>query len=163
MWSVPPPDLTAAKSAFPEVTNLAHPPALPDNLRSLLKTFPDAIVHVLPRDSPLFPRLKAEYIAPAASSEANNGCTVTETYLLAALARARITKSSYEVTQIRIANEISSRAHEVVMRMLGRAVKGLTVAEPGAGIARPLLPGEWLIEKEAEAEAVFVASCRREG
>ena len=28
---------------------------------------------------------------------------------------------------------------------------------------RPLLPGEWLIEKEAEAEAIFVASCRREG
>jgi Xaa-Pro dipeptidase len=25
------------------------------------------------------------------------------------------------------------------------------------------LPGEWLIEKEAEAEAIFVASCRREG
>jgi len=28
---------------------------------------------------------------------------------------------------------------------------------------RPLMPGEWLIEKEAEAEAIFVASCRREG
>ena len=26
-----------------------------------------------------------------------------------------------------------------------------------------VMPGEWRIEKEAEAEAAFVASCRREG
>ena len=38
------------------------------------------------------------------------------------------------------------------MRTLGRAVKGLIQREPGAAIERPLLPGEWLIEKEAEAE-----------
>ena len=60
-------------------------------------------------------------------------------------------------------NEISSRAHEIVMRLLGRAVRKAIVREPGAGVERPLLPGEWLIEKEAEAEAVFVASCRCEG
>ena len=49
------------------------------------------------------------------------------------------------------------------MRVLGAAVKGGIVAGAGAGVERPLLPSEWLIEKEAEAEAIFVASCRREG
>jgi len=49
------------------------------------------------------------------------------------------------------------------MRVLGKAVKGGIAMGAGAGVDRPLLPGEWLIEKEAEAEAIFVASCRREG
>jgi Xaa-Pro dipeptidase len=49
------------------------------------------------------------------------------------------------------------------MRVLGLAVRGKIEKGKGAGVDRPLLPGEWLIEKEAEAEAVFVASCRREG
>jgi len=49
------------------------------------------------------------------------------------------------------------------MRVLGKAVKDKIKGEDGAGVDRPLLPGEWLIEKEAEAEAIFVASCRREG
>jgi len=49
------------------------------------------------------------------------------------------------------------------MRVLGAAAKGGIVAGAGAGVDRPLLPGEWLIQKEAEAEAIFVASCRREG
>jgi len=42
-------------------------------------------------------------------------------------------------------------------------VRGKIEKGKGAGVVRPLLPGEWLIEKEAEAEAIFVASCRREG
>jgi len=50
------------------------------------------------------------------------------------------------------------------MRVLGAAVKGKIQREATAAKGeRPLLPGEWLIEKEAEAEAIFVASCRREG
>jgi Xaa-Pro dipeptidase len=49
------------------------------------------------------------------------------------------------------------------MRVLGKAVQGGIQKSAGAGVDRPLLPGEWLIEKEAEAEAIFVASCRREG
>ena len=91
------------------------------------------------------------------------GVTLNDSYLLAALHRARLTKTDYEITQIRRANEISSRAHEVVMRVLGQAVKGQIKRATDAGVVRPLLPGEWLIEKEAEAEAIFVASCRREG
>ncbi|KAF9059041.1 hypothetical protein BDP27DRAFT_1431907 [Rhodocollybia butyracea] len=49
------------------------------------------------------------------------------------------------------------------MRVLGKAVKGSIERGPGASVDRPLLPGGWSIEKEAEAEAFFVASCRREG
>jgi Xaa-Pro dipeptidase len=49
------------------------------------------------------------------------------------------------------------------MRVLGMAVKGGLERATAAVKDRPLLPGEWLIEKEAEAEAVFVSSCRREG
>lgn len=62
---------------------------------------------------------------------------------------------------IRKANEISSRAHEVIMRVLGKAVKDKLSGKSQAGTL--LMPGDWLIEKEAEAEAIFVASCRREG
>ena len=46
------------------------------------------------------------------------------------------------------------------MRLLGCGVRGLVHRNKSD---RPALPGEWLIQKEAEAEAVFVASCRREG
>ncbi|TDL17094.1 Creatinase/aminopeptidase [Rickenella mellea] len=158
MWSIPPPSLEAA-SATHEATSVAHPPALHDALSTFLKAYPDAIVHTLPRGSPLFPPFNEDYLAPASNVNAN----ITDAYLLAALHRARMLKTEYEITQIRMANEVSSRAHEVVMRLLGKGVRGLIQREKGAGVARPLLPGEWLIEKEAEAEAVFVASCRREG
>ncbi|KAJ7849860.1 hypothetical protein B0H14DRAFT_3452311 [Mycena olivaceomarginata] len=53
--------------------------------------------------------------------------------------------------------------HEVVMRVLGAAVMGGIVVGPSAGIDRPLLPSEWLIESEAEAEVLFVVLCRRKG
>lgn len=88
---------------------------------------------------------------------------ITDGYLLNALHQARLIKTSDELQLIKKANEISSRAHETVMRVLGAAVRGAITKAKGAGETRPLLPGEWLIEKEAEAEAIFVASCRREG
>ncbi|KAL5480336.1 hypothetical protein ACEPAI_1606 [Sanghuangporus weigelae] len=154
MWSVPPPSLDEASKSY-ETTRLAYVSTLTDALLTYQKTYPDAIFHTLPTDSPLFPETKAVFVQMQLSR--------TDAYLLAALHRARLIKTDYEITQIRKANGISSRAHEVVMRTLGRAVRGLIKREPGAAIERPLLPGEWLIEKEAEAEAIFVASCRREG
>ncbi|THH09949.1 hypothetical protein EW145_g1658 [Phellinidium pouzarii] len=153
MWSVPPPALEVAAAGH-EATRVAHLSALTEAIANFFKAFPDALFHTLTLDSPLFPEIKSDYTKLVSPTNA---------YLLSALHRARLIKTEYEITQIRKANEISSRAHEVVMRLLGRAVKGLIQKEPGAGIERPLLPGEWLIEKEAEAEAVFVASCRREG
>lgn len=156
MWSVPPPSLEDAKKNH-DVTDIDHPAALPAAIEILLKALPGALFHTLPRNSPLFPILPEEYTQQVLSS----GGAVTDLYLLSALQQTRLTKDADEIAAIKHANEISSRAHEVVMRVLGKAVQGKIQAE--AGVNRPLLPGEWLIEKEAEAEAIFVASCRREG
>ncbi|KAG6828599.1 hypothetical protein H0H92_007340 [Tricholoma furcatifolium] len=158
MWSVPPPSPEIAAKSL-DVTRIDHPPTLPDALSSLLTTYPDALVHTLPRNSPLFPTLPQEYTAVPLACES---AAVTDHYLLTALHNARLIKDAYEIEEIRRANAISSRAHEVVMRVLGQTVKN-GLKKGAAAADRPLLPGEWLIEKEAEAEAIFVASCRREG
>ncbi|KAF8813964.1 Creatinase/aminopeptidase [Phlegmacium glaucopus] len=157
MWSVPPPSLETARQIY-DATKIDHPATLPAAIETIIKTLPGALFHTLPRNSPLFPVLPAEYTQQVLSSDG----AVTDLYLLSALHRARLTKDVDEIATIKHANEISSRAHEVVMRVLGKAVKGKIESEAG-GVDRPLLPGEWLIEKEAEAEAIFVASCRREG
>ena len=156
MWSVPPPSLETARQNH-DVTDVNHSAALPAAIDILIKAFPGALFHTLPRNSPLFPVLPEEYTQQVLSSDG----AVTDLYLLSALHQARLTKDADEIAAIKHANEISSRAHEVVMRVLGKAVKGKI--QPEAGANKPLLPGEWLIEKEAEAEAIFVASCRREG
>lgn len=158
MWSVPPPSLETAKQIH-DVTSVDHPVALPAAIDTLLKALPGALFHTLPRNSPLFPIIPAEYPQQVLNADG----AVTDAYLLSALHHARLVKDVDEIAAIKKANEISSRAHEVVMRVLGKAVKGKIEAGAGAGVHRPLLPGEWLIEKEAEAEAIFVASCRREG
>ncbi|OJT05872.1 hypothetical protein TRAPUB_3285 [Trametes pubescens] len=157
MWSVPPPSLEEA-TATHDVTRIDHPTALADFIQELIKAFPGALVHTLP-SSPLFPTIPSQYTAAFLAGDVK----VTEDYLLAALHRARLVKDAEEIALIRRANEISSRAHEVVMRVLGQGVRGLIKRGKGAGTNRPLLPGEWLVQKEAEAEALFVASCRREG
>ncbi|KAJ8521325.1 hypothetical protein ONZ45_g1973 [Pleurotus djamor] len=161
MWSVPPPSLEEAGTTH-DATRIDHHAALPDVIATLAKAYPDALCHTLPKGSPLFPSLPAEY-PNLFLSAGEKTIAVTDLYLLPALQTARLTKTEAEITAIRQANQISSRAHEVVMRVLGAAVKGAIAKGDGAGISRPLLPGEWLIEKEAEAEAIFVASCRREG
>ncbi|GLB37136.1 putative aminopeptidase P, N-terminal domain [Lyophyllum shimeji] len=158
MWSVPPPSAATA-AATHDVTRVDHPPAISETLTTLLAALPGALVHTLPRASPLFPAIPDEYLAPALTRES---AAVTDLYLLPALHNARLLKDVHEIEAIRHANAISSRAHEVVMRVLGQAVKGGLRSGASAG-DRPFLPGEWLIEKEAEAEAIFIASCRREG
>ncbi|KAH9946587.1 Creatinase/aminopeptidase [Amylocystis lapponica] len=158
MWSVPPPSLEEAAGAY-QVTRVAHPDTFIDTLQEKLKALPDASVHVLPLDSSPFPALPQNL----ARTVFKANMTITDRLLLPALHRARLTKDATEIDEIRRANAISSRAHEVVMRVLGQGVRRAIVPGKGAGVDRPLLPGEWLIEKEAEAEALFVASCRREG
>ncbi|KAJ7156008.1 Creatinase/aminopeptidase [Mycena crocata] len=161
MWSVPPPSIAAATEIH-DVTRVDHPPTLPAAIAQLVKALPNALFHTLPRGSPLFPAVPEEYLQPVLASE-NEGGAVTDFYLLSALHRARLIKDAHEISLIQKACDISSRAHEVVMRVLGAAVKGGIVTGASAGVDRPLLPNEWLIEKEAEAEAIFVASTRREG
>ncbi|KIY43186.1 Creatinase/aminopeptidase [Fistulina hepatica ATCC 64428] len=158
MWSPPPPSLAEASRGH-DVTTVKHTKSLSEEIELVLQAFPDGLFHTLPRSSPLFPALSDDYTASVLSA----GAAVTDLYLLPALHRARLIKDAAEIALIRHATDISSRAHETVMRVLGQAVKGRIERGAGAGVDRPLLPGEWLIEKEAEAEGIFVASCRREG
>ncbi|KZS99997.1 Creatinase/aminopeptidase [Laetiporus sulphureus 93-53] len=158
MWSVPPPTVEEASSQF-QMTRVEHLGELHAALKEEMKAYPSATIHILPAGSPLFPVLSAQYTSTMLPKNA----TATDAYLLTALHRARLTKDANEIAAISKANAISSRAHEVVMRVLGQGVRGALQHGEGAGVDRPLLPGEWLIEKEAEAEALFVASCRREG
>lgn len=158
MWSVPPPTKEEATSSY-EVSRVDNVKNLPTAITEQLQAYPNAIIHILPKNSVLFPPLQEPFTGAAASKDV----TITDDFLLSALHRARLTKDEFELAEIQKANEISSRAHETVMRVLGQGVRGAIKKAQGAGVDRPLLPGEWLIQKEAEAEALFVASCRREG
>lgn len=157
MWSIPPPGLVQARSVF-DATNIENPGTFPQAINTLLKNAPNALVHTLPGNSPLFPQPPSHYL-----DQFSANTSPIDKYLLPALQRTRLIKDADELALIKKANAISSRAHETVMRVLGLAVKNKISREKGAGVTRPLLPGEWLIEKEAEAEAIFIASCRREG
>ena len=157
MWSVPPPTPDAAREAH-DVGYVGLTTELATAIVDALSASPDALVHTLPIASSLFPELPDKYLKLA-----RGGAAVSDEYLLPALHRARLVKDADEVERIRTANQISSRAHEVVMRVLGKGVREQEKAAGAGGAPRPLLPEDWLIEKEAEAEAIFVASCRREG
>ncbi|KAH9052663.1 Creatinase/aminopeptidase [Lactarius vividus] len=180
MWSVPPPTLDVARETY-NVTDVLYTSSFASSLDAALQaakagrrytsgtigsnpfvkhaiaagTIFHPHVHTLPQTAQ-FPALPSFPHTVRKSS----------TYLLSALHRARLTKSAAEIAHIRRANAISSRAHEVVMRVLGAGVRR-ALAGPQGGTQDATkgvpLPGEWLIEKEAEAEAIFVASCRREG
>ncbi|KAI0052179.1 Creatinase/aminopeptidase [Auriscalpium vulgare] len=156
MWSPPPPTAAAARETH-DVADVDYSSELTTAIADALTASPGALLHTLPLGSPLFPSVPTDIV-----QRAQVGAAVTDVYLLSALHRARLTKEPEEIARIRKANAISSRAHETVMRVLGAGVRGIAQGK-GAGVDRPLLPGEWLIEKEAEAEAIFVASCRREG
>jgi Xaa-Pro dipeptidase len=148
MWSPPPPTIVQACDThdFPDIQ---HTTTLCDALMNHLTTYTDAILHVLP--SVNFPPLPQDISSKFEQK-------FERRYLLFALHQARLIKTPEEIALIRKANAISSRAHEVVIRLLGRYADGLVHGpHPGA------MPDLWRIEKEQEAEAVFVASCRREG
>lgn len=158
MWSIPPPTLPEARETH-DVSNILHTESFSSSFISAITAAPDAFIHTLPQ-TPQFPALPPPLFAGAAHSS-----SPSDGFLLPALHRARLTKSDAEVQRIRRANDISSRAHEVVMRVLGAGVRIAPMPSPAGKdeMLHPFLPGEWLIEREAEAEAVFVASCRREG
>lgn len=156
MWSPAPPTLSEACAAY-DVDAVFHKVELVNHLKSLPG---DALVHVLPRTGE-FPDVRS-YLGKCSPDHSlgSTGSATAEEHLLPALHQTRLIKDSFEIALIRKANEISSRAHEVVMRVLGLAVQGKIKQDCNN---RPLLPAEWLIETEAQAEAIFVASCRREG
>jgi Xaa-Pro dipeptidase len=150
MWSIPPPTISAARETH-DVADVLHTSSFVSTFASALNAAPTALVHTLPQTAQF----------PTLPSPLNDAANQSDTYLLLALHRARLIKSDAEIQRIRHANQISSRAHEVVMRVLGIGARGTLTTQ--ATQHRPPLPGEWRIEREAEAEAIFVAACRREG
>ncbi|KAH9047102.1 Creatinase/aminopeptidase [Lactarius hengduanensis] len=187
MWSVPPPTLDAARETY-NVTDVLYTSSFASSLAAVLQAAKAGRKHTsgTPGGSPFVHAFTAAAMTagttfhphvhtlpqtaqfPTLPSFPHTVRKLTS-YLLSALHRARLTKSAAEIAHIRRANAISSRAHEVVMRVLGVGVRRALASPQGgtqdadAVAKRVPLPGEWLIEKEAEAEAIFVASCRREG
>lgn len=156
MWSPPPPTLDAAKGIY-DAKFLGYASHFATVLNKLLSAHPDAVIHTLPRGTDPFPTLHPEFCSGKFAD------TNTEQYFLTAIHRARLIKTDAEIELMRKANEISSRAHEVVMRLLGQGVVDLSRPVKVTRTGTPSLPADWRITREAEAEAVFVASCRREG
>ncbi|KAG8848877.1 hypothetical protein FRB96_001009 [Tulasnella sp. 330] len=151
MWTPPPPTLVAASETY-DFGSVQCTSDLISAATTFLAEYRDTVIHTLPQT--------AQFPAPSPEFVKSFGSSSTPAYLLSALSLARLIKTPHEIELIRKANAISSRAHEVVMRLLGRDAAGL-IQGPREGGA--IMPDAWRIEKEAEAEAVFVASCRREG
>lgn len=154
MWSVPPPSLEVCAK---RLSSHAFEP-LPALERVLSAFTSTSTVHTLP-STVLFPALP--------SSLGQMQATRAEDALLPALHQARLLKTEHEIALMARANAITSQAHEVVMRALGRHAAGRGVAgaqstrfeERGVGA----YAAEWEIEGEGDAEALFVAACRRGG
>ncbi|WVW86918.1 hypothetical protein I302_108973 [Kwoniella bestiolae CBS 10118] len=157
MWSVPPPSLEQAEALF-DSDKIQYTTSLPAFLESAVQCAPNSevILHTLPSTM--------EYPALPKIIEETQGPTRTAEYLLTALHIARLTKDSSEIELIRKANQISSGAHEVVMRELGKFARDREGSK-GKESIRTGKEGltQWEIESEGDAEAVFVASCRRMG
>ena len=162
MWSAAPPTLEEARRCFDadkvvSTSELAH--VLAESARCAAEPGSmegGLILHTLPATME-YPALPAE-VSPAALDKLQ--VTHSAEHLLTALHRARLTKTPHEVELMREANRISSNAHEVLMRTLGK----FAAARKGhAARTGKELPAEWEIEGEADAEAIFVAACRRQG
>ena len=168
MWSVPPPTMDEALAAYDtdQIEYLSK-------LESAISSLGDIVLHTLPQT--------LDY--PALPSCVYKRATETQ-YLLDALQEARITKDAHEIGLIREANRIASGAHEVLMRELGRFASGrVSQLQAANGHAHdPLANGnaeesklgvkersvklgvsQWEVESEGDAEALFVATCRRAG
>lgn len=113
MWSVPPPSIDDTRASYKDVASIHPSPLLVSLLSTLLKSRPDAVLHTLPPwpDHP-FPRQSEELKSFLGEIKEKTG-VVTDGYLLRALHLARLIKTAPEISLIRKANHISSRAHEV--------------------------------------------------
>ncbi|WWD04352.1 hypothetical protein V865_002421 [Kwoniella europaea PYCC6329] len=157
MWSVPPPSIERA-SAIYESDKIQHTTALPAFLQSAVQDAHnvEVILHTLPNTM--------EYPALPEIFEKTQGLVRNTDHLFTALHIARMTKDSSEIELIRKANQISSGAHEVVMRELGKFARDREAGKGGhqQRTGKESL-SQWEIESEGDAEAVFVATCRRMG
>lgn len=159
MWSVAPPTLDEARGKF-ESDGISYTSDLAGRLASF-----KGPIYTLP--------LTMEY--PSFTNETRSvidkhsgGHDDKVESLRTALHKARMEKTEYEIELIREANRISSGAHEVLMRELGRyAKRRAKAAEEGSGKEKERSgkegTTEWEVESEGDAEALFLASCRRMG
>lgn len=158
MWSPPPPTLEAARTTH-DSDLIAHSDELDTYVANAVQAG-GSIVHILPQTSQ-FPNIPGSLLTAISTSALILPPAIK--YLLPALHTARLVKTPYEIELIREANAISSRAHEVIMRVLGKDMREVGGKVSTNKVTSAVMPGQWRIEKEAEAEAIFVASCRREG
>lgn len=153
MWSVAPPTLEDAAARFDAGAIVST-----DELESHLAQLTDATVHTLPvtHEFPPLPTAVLEAI------KKHSHCTE---HLRLAFHLARMTKTPEEIELIRKANAITSGAHEVLMRELGRyaAKRAKTVAAGTKERTGYEGLAQWEVESEQDAEALFVATCRRMG
>jgi Xaa-Pro dipeptidase len=165
MWSVPPPDLVEAEQMFDFGAGRLGFTGKDDEawLTSLLAKSGDKVIHVLSTDTEGGYPTPSPWISQKLQTLPLN-TSLTATHLQKAFHHARLIKTAQEITYIREACRITSGAHEIVMRELGRyaarrEAKGAEVAKRDGKEGL----GEWEIESEGDAEAVFVAACRRAG
>lgn len=160
MWSIPPPSLTECEDLF-ESHRIAHLDQFYTDIFATIQSSPSSSIHTLPR-TPLFPAF------PSKLGEVLGAQTCLTEFLLPALHQARLVKTPAEIALMEKACAITSAAHTVVMRELGRyattrAGDKTKLGEEEKGEVRrmDLGPKEWEIQAEGDAEAVFTAVCRR--
>ncbi|CAK9783961.1 Creatinase/aminopeptidase [Cutaneotrichosporon oleaginosum] len=153
MWSVAPPTLEDAAARFDAGAILST-----TELESHIAQLEGTTIHTLPVTHE-FPPLPSSVLE---ALKKNKHCTE---HLRRAFHLARLTKTPEEIELIRKANTITSCAHEVVMRELGRyaAKRAKTIAAGTKERTGFKGPAQWEVESEQDAEALFVAACRRMG
>jgi Xaa-Pro dipeptidase len=161
MWSAAPPTLEEARNSF-DSDNIISTAELSNVLADSAKCANNELtLHTLPSTME-YPALPAD-----ASHKALEKLKITQSteHLLEALHIARLTKTPFEIDLMREANRISSNAHEVLMRTLGLHAQARQEGGKGEKMERTgrELLAEWEVEGETDAEAVFVAACRRQG
>ena len=174
LWSIPPPslDVAASQCGFSRedmgYSGAEDEQYVKELLGNAEKT---TLVHVISTKplEPLYPQVPS-WLCELFDAKDEHAPFFTSEYLLRALHRARLIKTPQEIEYIREANRITSGAHEVVMRELGRFARrrDVNVVGPDGKVSTNKRTGkegltEWEIESEADAEAVFVATCKRAG
>lgn len=167
MWSVAPPSLEEANAAFDSDIIIEW-----DGLEGMFKAEAREengyILHTMPltKEFPALPDFVQEAIKSKVVKADDDEYTIQHNpeLLRKAIQIARLTKDEYEIELIREANRISSGAHETLMRELGKFAKRRAEGKVEAG-DRTGNEGleQWEVEGEGDAEALFVAACRRLG
>ncbi|KAJ9122333.1 hypothetical protein QFC22_001754 [Naganishia vaughanmartiniae] len=169
MWSIPPPnlqqaeqmyDFTVQELGFTGVDDVAWMDTL-----VVQDSTKETLVHVLSAPTDVtylsYPTPPGWMLGKIASLPATT--RVTSRYLQKAFHHARLVKTEQEISYIREACRITSGAHEIVMRELGKFAVGRETKSVRAERNGKEALNEWEIESEGDAEAVFVAACRRAG